>query len=61
MGCTSSSLSVELEALRSASRNLLDAEEAHRMSPTLENASLLARARRAVEDALDEGHRRADP
>jgi hypothetical protein len=60
MGCTSS-LSVELEALRSASRNLLDAEEAHRMSPTLENASLLARARRAVEDALDEEHRRADP
>jgi hypothetical protein len=61
MGCSSSSLSVELEALRSASRNLLDAEEAHRMTPTLENASLLSRARRAVEDALDERHRRADP
>jgi hypothetical protein len=55
MGCTSSPTGDDrLEALRSASRELLDAEEAHRMSPTLDNASRLARARRAVKDALDE-------
>jgi hypothetical protein len=51
----------ELETLRSASRELLDAEEAHRMSPTLENASRLARARRAVEDVLGNGQSRAGP
>lgn len=42
----------QLAALRSAGRELLDAEEAHRMSPTLDHASRLARARRAVEDVL---------
>jgi hypothetical protein len=37
-----------------AGRELLDAEEAHRMAPTLDNASRLARARRAVEQAMSE-------
>ena len=46
-----------MEALRSASRQLLTAEEAHRMSPTLDNAARLARARRAVEEALGEDDR----
>jgi hypothetical protein len=43
-----------VEALRSASRELLVAEEAHRLSPTLDNAARLARARRTVEEALDD-------
>jgi hypothetical protein len=42
----------DLSYLRGAARALLDAEQAHRMSPTLENASLLTRARRGVEDVL---------
>lgn len=42
----------QLAALRSAGKELLDAEEAHRMSPTLDHASRLARARRALQEAL---------
>jgi hypothetical protein len=42
----------ELHELQEASRVLLTAEEAHRMAPTLDNASRLARARRAVEELL---------
>jgi hypothetical protein len=42
----------QLAALRSAGKEILEAEEAHRMSPTLDHASRLARARRALEDAL---------
>ncbi len=41
-----------LSELRGAAQQLLDAEEAHRMSPTLENASRLIRARRWVEELL---------
>jgi hypothetical protein len=40
-----------VEALRRACRELLDAEEAYRFAPTLENTSRLARARRAAESA----------
>jgi hypothetical protein len=43
----------DIEALRAASRELLDAEEAYRFAPTLENTSRLARARRAVERAAE--------
>jgi hypothetical protein len=42
----------QLAELRGVARELLDAEEAHRMRPTLKNASRLARARRAVEALL---------
>lgn len=42
----------DCDDLRAAARGLLDAEEAHRLAPTLENASLLARARRQVEEIL---------
>ncbi|HEY8524167.1 MAG TPA: hypothetical protein VIL48_04335 [Acidimicrobiales bacterium] len=55
MGCAGEDA---VEALRSASRQLLAAEEAHRMSPTLENVARLARARRAVEEALAAGEER---
>jgi hypothetical protein len=41
----------DVEALRRACRELLDAEEAYRFAPTLENTSRLARARRAAESA----------
>jgi hypothetical protein len=43
----------DVDALRTASHELLDAEEAYRFAPTLENTSRLARARRAVERAAD--------
>lgn len=42
----------DMDALRAACRRLLDAEQAYRLAPTLENASRLTRARRAVEDAV---------
>lgn len=41
-----------LAELRIAARGLMDAEEAYRRAPSLENQSLLARARRRVGDAL---------
>jgi hypothetical protein len=39
-------------AWRTLAGELLDAEEAHRCTPTVENEALLARARRRLEDAL---------
>jgi hypothetical protein len=38
--------------LREAAQELLEADEAFRHAPTLENTSRLARARRRVEDLL---------
>lgn len=41
-----------VDELQAAAQELLDAEEAHRMAPTLHRASRLTRARRAVEALL---------
>lgn len=41
-----------LDKLRAAAWQMLDAEEAHRRAPTIENQSLLFRARGKTEDAL---------
>jgi hypothetical protein len=42
----------DVDVLRTASRELLDAEEAYRFAATLENTSRLSRARRVVERAV---------
>lgn len=42
----------DCDQLRDAARELLNADEAYRKAPTLENTSQLARARRRVEDLL---------
>jgi hypothetical protein len=42
----------ECDDLRELARELLDAEEAYRHAPTLQNTSRLARARRRLETVL---------
>jgi hypothetical protein len=41
-----------IDHLASCAREVMDAEEANRLAPTLDNTSRLARARRKMEDAI---------
>jgi hypothetical protein len=47
-----------IDRLASAGRDLLDTEEDNRLAPTLQNTSRLARARREMEDAIQQADER---